>query len=261
MILWCDGAHDPAENMRRDASLLDAAGAGADPVLRLFTFAPPGITLGRAQDPGRELDLARCRAAGVPWAVRPTGGRAIFHAEEWTYSLAAVLGDRRWGGGLEEAYRAVSRLLVGALRRLGVPAELAPGAARGSLAPRARSGAAAPCFASTARHEIVIAGRKLVGSAQRRTSRALLQQGSVLLGPAHERLAEFLAIPEGERQRLRNDLRLVTAHAGPWLESRTALGLWADALQAELPAETRRLDGDEGLGLLGSFPAGSGATG
>ena len=75
--------------MRRDAALLEridrAAAAGADetePVLRLFCFAPPGITLGHAQRPERELDLERCRCEGVPWAIRPTGGRAIFHAQE-----------------------------------------------------------------------------------------------------------------------------------------------------------------------------------
>src|SRR5690349_21852177 len=100
MILWCDGAHDPAEDMRRDTALLAAAAAGAEPVLRLFRFAPHGVTLGFAQDPARELDLAGLAATGVPWASRPTGGRAIFHAEEWTYALASPLSDPEWGGSL-----------------------------------------------------------------------------------------------------------------------------------------------------------------
>jgi lipoate-protein ligase A len=121
MILWCDGGHDPAENMRRDVALLEAAATGAETVLRLFTFVPPGITLGRAQDPARELDLDRCRVAGLQWAVRPTGGRAIYHDEDWTYSLAAGLADPSWGGGLEAAYGKTSRLLVASLTRLGVP--------------------------------------------------------------------------------------------------------------------------------------------
>jgi lipoate-protein ligase A len=252
MILWCDGGHGAAENMRRDGLLLEAAAAGAEAVLRLFVFAPPGITLGRSQDPGRELDRVRCREAGVSWAVRPTGGRAIYHDEEWTYSLAAPLGDRTWGGGLEAAYAAVSRLLVAALVRLGVPAELAPGGPRGGLAPRAPRGAAAPCFCSTARHEVVVGARKLVGSAQRRTPRALLQQGSVLLGPAHERLAEFLAVPDADRERVRAGLRLASAHAGPWLGASPPLVRWAEALLAELPAGTQRVDGEAGLGLLTS---------
>jgi lipoate-protein ligase A len=250
MILWCDGGHDPAENMRRDAALLAAAEGGAAPVLRVFQFVPPGITLGRAQDPARELDLGRCRAAGVGWAVRPTGGRAIFHDEEWTYSLAAAVDDPAWGGSLEQAYGATSCLLAGALARLGVPVRLARGEARGGLEPRAPGGAAPPCFASTARHEIVLDGRKLVGSAQRRTARALLQQGSILLGPAHLSLADFLAVPEGARKRLREALAAASADAGRWLGSREPLERWADALAAELPGETRRVAGERGLALL-----------
>src|SRR5438132_1423992 len=89
MILWVDGDHDPAENMRRDTSLLAAAERGAAPVLRLFGFRPWGITLGHGQRAEHALDLARCAADRVPWVARPTGGRAIFHAQEWTFSLAA----------------------------------------------------------------------------------------------------------------------------------------------------------------------------
>jgi lipoyl(octanoyl) transferase len=254
MILWCDGSHDPAENMRRDTALLEAAAGGAGAVLRLFTFAPPGITLGRAQDPARELDLDRCRAAGVPWAVRPTGGRAIYHDEEWTYSLAAPLSDPGWGGGLEAAYGKVSRLLVASLVHLGVPATLARGMERGDLAPRSALGAAAPCFASTARHEIVIEGRKVVGSAQRRTARALLQQGSVLLGSAHLRLAEVLALTNRERARVRAGLEHASVHAGRWLGARPPLDRWAEALLIELPRGTRRVDGEGGLAVSGVGP-------
>ena len=261
MILWCDGGHDPAENMRRDAALLEAAAAGAGPVLRLFCFDPAGITLGRAQDPARELDLGRCRAAGLPWAVRPTGGRAIYHDEEWTYSLAAGLADASWGGGLEAAYGRVSTLLVASLVRLGVPAMLAAGTARGDLAPRSARGAAAPCFASTARHEIVVEGRKLVGSAQRRTARALLQQGSVLFGPAHLGLADFLAVPDEVRERVRAELEAASAHAGRWLGTRPPLSRWADALHAELPPGTRRVEGDEGLAATGTAAPPSAAGG
>src|SRR5258707_15845452 len=89
MILWVDGAHAPRENMRRDERLLAAAESGglAEPVLRLFQFPPPGITLGRAQDASRVLDLPRCERDQVPWAVRPTGGRAPLHAPGGARSL------------------------------------------------------------------------------------------------------------------------------------------------------------------------------
>jgi len=62
--------------------LLELAGSLPGPLVRLFTFAPAGITIGRAQDPGRELDLPRLERDGVAWAARPTGGRAIWHEDE-----------------------------------------------------------------------------------------------------------------------------------------------------------------------------------
>lgn len=246
MILWCDGGHDPAENMRRDAARLVAAEAGAPPVLRLFRFEPHGITLGHGQDPEAELDLARCRADGVPWARRPTGGRAIFHAEEWTYSLAAALDDPEWGGSLSASYQRVSSLVLRSLVRLGIPAASAPEPAAGREGPEgAGAGVSPPCFASTTRHEIVLGRRKLVGSAQRRTRRALLQQGSVLLGPGHARLADYARIPEGRRDAWRAALARAAADASAYLGAAPPLERWGDALMAELPAGARRVDGAE----------------
>ena len=240
MLLWCDGAHDPEENMRRDRTLLAAAEGGAEPVLRLFAFDPHGITLGARERPEQALDLERCRRDGVPWAVRPTGGRAIFHAEEWTYSLSAPIDDPDWGGAQSEAYARVSRLIVDSLRHLGVPAELVrPG--RGTV-----PASAAACFASTARHEIEVNGRKLVGSAQRRTQLGMLQQGSVLLGGGHVRLAEY--VRAAEREGLADRLAASACPAGPWLGEQRPLRDWADTLQSLTGA--RRLNGAEGLFLL-----------
>lgn len=250
MILWLDGPHDARENMRRDAGLLAAAHTESafEPVLRLYRFAPPGITLGRAQDPARVLDLARCEHDGVAWAIRPTGGRAIFHDQEATYAFAAPLAQPEGAGSIAETYARISTLIVRSLGRLGVPAVLAPGV-RG-----ARPGAGAPCFASTARHEIVIGDRKLVGSAQRRTARALLQQGSLLLGESHLRLADYLAAAPPEREDVRRALAESATHAGGWLRSADALPRWAEALLAELPPGTRRIEGEAGLARVDAAP-------
>ncbi len=274
MILWCDGDHDPAENMHRDALLLSRAEAvDAEPVLRLFRFRPYGITLGYAQRPEWELDLDGCRAAGVPWAVRPTGGRAIFHAEEWTYSLAARLEDAQWGGSLTQSYDAISRLLVRSLIRLGIPAQHAAATARpvamaddaltadrhhgiAATTSSAKPAPAAPCFASTARHEVVLEGRKLVGSAQRRTARALLQQGSVLLGKGHLRVTDYLAIDRDHQEAARATLESRAIEAGQYLEPEAPLERWADVLASELPG-ARRLDGAAGAFLLTPPESGS----
>ncbi len=252
MILWCDGAHGPAENMRRDAALLErleGSVAGEAAVLRLFRFEPHGITLGHSQVPERDLDLERCRRDGVPWAVRPTGGRAIFHAEEWTYSFCARHDDPDWGGSLRAAYDAVAELVARSLVRLGVPAERA---ARGTPAiPRDQgvTGLGAVCFASTGHHEIVLAGRKLVGRAQRRRTRAFLQQGSLLLGPGHLRLADYLRLDEPRRARVREELDRRAISAGRWL-GEAPLGRWADALAAEAGGRLTRLAGEEGVEAL-----------
>lgn len=253
MILWCDGPHDAAENMRRDAVLLARAesGALAEPVLRLFSFAPHGITLGASQDPAKVLDLDACRAAGIGWAVRPTGGRAIFHAEEWTYSLTAPIDDPEWGGSLREAYAKVARLLIASLLRLGVPVDPAPDDSGDG-----RPGGSAACFASTAGHEIVLGGRKLVGSAQRRLARALLQQGSVLLGEGHLRLAECVAGSPASRAGLREDLARKTAHAARWLGT-APLARWRDALAESLAAPPAFLEGETGAQALTLAEGGS----
>lgn len=234
--------------MRRDAALLERLehGAVADPVLRLFRFRPHGITLGASQDPARVLDLKRCEREGVTWAVRPTGGRAIFHAEEWTYSLSACLADPEWGGSLRESYGATARLLIASLLRLGVPVEPVPADRKGHAA---RAAAGAACFATTAGHEIVLAGRKLVGSAQRRLSRAFLQQGSVLLGTGHLRLAEYLLLPGAAKAVMRAELARRTADAGGWLGA-APLERWAESLAACLTDPPRRLWGDAAFASL-----------
>lgn len=251
VIVWCDGAHGARENMRRDARLLEqAAGdAGRASVLRLFRFHPAGITLGHNQDPARELDLERAAADGIEWAVRPTGGRAIFHDEEWTFSLATRLGPAGWAADPSAAYARTCGLLAGALRAVGVAAELSPGSARGVGSPRAAGGPAAPCFASTARHELTIGGRKFAGIAQRALPGALLQQGSLLLGASHLRLADYLALPPDRRAGVRAALAAAaTAPAGGPAPD-APLADFAAAVAAALPG-ARLVHGAAGEALL-----------
>jgi lipoate-protein ligase A len=259
--LWCDGLHDAAENMRRDQALLTAAERGAPPVLRLFGFSPAGITLGMNQTPAHELDLARCATDGVAWAVRPTGGRAIFHAQEWTYSLAAPRDHPDWGGGLADVYGRASALVLRALVRLGVPAGMVPRRdavpAPGPRGARGVGSPAAPCFASSARHEVVVNGAKLIGSAQRRTARAYLQQGSILLGDGHLRIADYLALGADRREPVREALRRAAGSAERWLGTRPPLERLADALAAELGPRSTRVDGASGAFLLTLSGSGS----
>lgn len=123
------------------------------------------------------MDCAACRARGIAVIRRVTGGRAVLHDAEVTYSVCAPAGLPGFGTGLDEAYRQIAAGLIAGLRQLGLEASLPSSGSRGP----SRENRPAGCFASTARHEIVVGGRKLVGSAQRRRAGAFLQHGSILL--------------------------------------------------------------------------------
>jgi len=174
-----DGALGGAENMARDVAILEAVAAGGSPpTLRLYGWSPPCLTLGRHEEAaGRALEF--CRGAGIHVTRRPTGGRALLHHRELTYSVVAPLGRPPLPVPLQEAYRTICAALVEACRVLGVAAELTPGEVNLSL-PGPRSGI--PCFQAPAGGEVVVAGRKLAGSAMRVLHGTVLQHGSLLTG-------------------------------------------------------------------------------
>jgi lipoate-protein ligase A len=207
------GASDPAWNMAVDDALLDARNAGRidGTWIRLFAWDPPAITLGRLQEPGDELDPERIGRDAVRVVRRATGGKAVYHACELTYSVIGGLEDSRWGDTLHATYRAVTDLVADGLGRLGIDTALAPG--RPSAARLAGDDLKAACFAVAFGHELTHAGRKICGSAQRRLVRAFLQHGSLLLGPEHARLAEWLRT-DRDRAALRRRLERDTVAVG-----------------------------------------------
>lgn len=159
------------QNMALDQALLARAGRG-ERWLRLYRWAPHCLSFGRHEPALRRYDRADIEARALDVVRRPTGGRAVWHADELTYALAAPAEPF---GGLRQAYQEIHRMLLAALRLLGVRAGMAP--ARAAVPVDAGS-----CFASPAGGEIIVGGRKLVGSAQVREGGALLQHGSLLLG-------------------------------------------------------------------------------
>lgn len=173
--------------MQRDADQLAAMQPGDPPRLTLYSWAPPAVSLGFMQNAASLLDPEACRRAGVDVVRRPTGGRAILHWEEITYAIVAPSSDPRFGITLAETHARIAACLAGGLQALGIEAALS----RPALDPGRRL-LRAPCFASPGRAELLVSGRKLLGSAQRRTRHAFLQHGSLLVGPAHLRLIEFL---------------------------------------------------------------------
>ncbi len=136
MILWCDGGHDPAENMRRDTALLEAAAAGAEPVLQaLHASSPRASPWAARRIPGASSTSTGAAQPGSPGPCVPPEAAPSTTTRSGPTRWPPRLADPSWGGGLEAAYGKASGLLVASLTRLGVPATLTPGAARGG--PRA----------------------------------------------------------------------------------------------------------------------------
>jgi lipoate-protein ligase A len=157
-----------AENMARDEALLDEVLRTGAAFLRLYRFDPPCWSIGR-----NEPAIDRPWRPGVEVARRPTGGRAVWHEHEVTYAVAAPLATF---GRLRDAYRAIHERLARALRPLGVDATLAADRPTVRLSDRPTA-----CFAATVGGEVLVAGRKVIGSAQVRRRDAFLQHGSILL--------------------------------------------------------------------------------
>jgi lipoate-protein ligase A len=174
------GPGGAAWNMAVDEALLHSCMAGdSPPILRFYTWQPAGISLGHFQQPEKSLKLEACRSLGLEVARRPSGGRAIWHDREITFSIIAplaALGTQ----GVMDSYRLLAGGIVAGLQRLDLPAQLVErtGQSRPLVKPTAESFPAA-CFAIKSRCDMVIGGKKIVGSAQVHKGGVVLQQNSL----------------------------------------------------------------------------------
>lgn len=176
---WCliyDPPAPGAANMRRDLEILEKVrGGGSPPVLRLYSWSPPALSLGRFQKTAAVADREECRRLGIDIVRRPTGGRAVLHDRELTYSFAVPDVRSLIPAGVVPSYRFISRALLDAFTLLGIEAELSPDKKRDTgLAPGS-------CFDAPSAYELRVQGKKVVGSAQMRRDGMLLQHGSILL--------------------------------------------------------------------------------
>jgi lipoate-protein ligase A len=168
--LFQDGAGDAAWNMSVDESLLLHA-PGSPPALRLYEWREPSVSLGLRQVEPEWL--SRCDSLGVQVVRRVTGGGAVLHAGDLTYSVVAPADSPDLPSDLRGSYEWLRRRLVAGLERAGLAASASK--------PRAGADRFELCFAGATGYEIELDGEKLVGSAQRRTRRAFLQHGSIRL--------------------------------------------------------------------------------
>lgn len=166
--------------MALDTALLAEALRCGRAFLRLYRFDPPCLSFGRHEPARSRYDRAAIARLGLDVVRRPTGGRAVWHEHEVTYAVAMPIAGVE---SLRDSCRAIHARLAGALRRLGANATLAPDRPEPRSTVLHRPG---PCFATSVGGEVLVDGRKLVGSAQLREGAALLQHGSILLDGSQE---------------------------------------------------------------------------
>ncbi len=189
------GANIAAYNMAVDEELLARAQAGDRmPVLRFYTWAPPAVSLGRFQKMEEAVHADACRKHGFDIIRRVTGGRAVLHRDELTYSIISPIDNPLFRPNVHGTYKVIASGLVAGLRNLGIAAEIVSRGSRHS--PLVNSHPKDPaCFSSPSWYEIVVNGKKIIGSAQRRLSGAFLQHGSILI--SYDPALEAEVIPGG----------------------------------------------------------------
>ncbi len=192
--LLATGCRSGSENMAVDEALMVAHARGdSPPTLRFYGWSPPALTLGYFQDPEAVVDFDACRRLGIDVVRRPTGGRAVLHGREATYSLVAAEDNPAVRGTVAESYLRLSRGLVLGLGGLGAVVAI-----NGS-GTSAAGGAA--CFDSPSIYELTAGGRKLAGSAQCRKWGCVLQHGALPLSMDTGVLFKILRFPsESERE-------------------------------------------------------------
>jgi lipoate-protein ligase A len=172
--------------MALDHALLESVQQNPRAVLRLYRWRPACLSFGRNQLARGHYQESAARELGFDIVRRPTGGMAVLHDGELTYAVIAPVDLL---GGPRASYRRINEALVAGLQKLGARADLAQGARRGAF------GTVHPCFAEPADGEVVAAGQKLVGSAQRCEKRTLLQHGSILLEGSQDVVGQVASVP------------------------------------------------------------------
>lgn len=178
---------DAFTNMAVDEAIFVKVAAGkSPPTLRFYTWNPSAASVGYFQDSFTDIDISACREMGVDVVRRLTGGRAVLHDKELTYSVICPESNPLFPNTILGAYKVISSCLVKGLNSLGLDASLAPSVKR-----RVKKSPSA-CFISPSHYEITVSGNKLVGSAQRRGDGAFIQHGSILTEFDRERLEILL---------------------------------------------------------------------
>ncbi len=213
-----------AWNMAVDESILEHIGRDeSPPTLRLYAWTPACLSLGHAQ-PFSDVDMNRLKQHGWEVVRRATGGRAILHTDELTYSVIAPSNEPLVEGSVLESYNRIALALLLAVKELELPVEMKARKTNGNTTPNP------VCFEVPSTYEITVDGKKLIGSAQARKKEGVLQHGSLPLTGDLTRICQALVF---ENESAREDAAKRLLERATTVES--ALGVevsWEKAKQA-----------------------------
>lgn len=179
------GEHAATFNMGLDEAILESVSTGVEPpTLRLYAWKPHAVSIGYFQGIQDEVDLERCAALGIDVVRRLTGGGAVFHAQELTYSLVAPVSHPLVAGTILDSYRSICSGVINGLDVMGIRAEFLP------------------------LNDVCVNGRKLSGNAQTRKRGCVLQHGTIILGLDVDTMFTILKVPnEKLKGKLMQDVR------------------------------------------------------
>lgn len=192
-------AYGPELNMAIDEAIMQAVARGeSPPTLRMYRWNPATVSIGYFQRADAELDLDAIAAEGLGFVRRPTGGRAVLHDQEVTYSVIVPDSYPELPQSVTASYRMLSEGLLSGFRQLGFEAHMADLSASDSAS---SAGGTAACFDSPSWYEIVVDGQKCAGSAQLRQPGVVLQHGSILLDHDDERFFQLLKFKDDQQRK------------------------------------------------------------
>jgi lipoate-protein ligase A len=218
------GFHDGHYNMSLDERI--AKNYKGIPILRVYGWEPYCISLGYNQG-AEDINVAYANSKGISIVKRATGGRAVLHAEELTYSV--ILDSN--GKGIHEVYKEINAALLQGLHLLGADVNFSK--TNSDFNSLYKNKSSIPCFTSSARYEIEYEGKKLVGSAQRRYEDVVLQHGSILIGDFHKQLPDFLNcnVDNKTRETIEKDIDERTITLNNILSKKVSFTETADAIK------------------------------
>lgn len=199
--LFIDDFSNAAMNMALDETLLrQQINNSLPPSIRFYRWKPAALSVGCLQKVQDEIDLEMCRKHDIDFVRRPTGGKAVLHDDELTYSITIPASHRKMGGsGVVDSYLTISKALVRALHLCGIKCSIAP-----KIVPGQAKRGTKICFETPSTYEVIADNKKIIGSAQLRDQGVILQHGSVPIDWDPEKIFDVMGIPKEGRELYHN---------------------------------------------------------